>query len=266
MTRRPPRRLPPGHGLYPAYLERHGRERDFVTGYPKHFVEQVVAESELRDVRLRAAREVRRFRGARELRVNVGCGPHGKPGWVNLDARRWPGVDCVFDARKRLPFEDGSVRLLFCEHFLEHLEYSEEVPMFLAECLRCLAPGGVIRLVVPDARRYLEAYVQGDWAALTRIRPLRRGRRDAWLGCPIRTSLELVNLVFRQGGEHRFAWDRETLAHALRRQGFRRMREHACGQSRAAGLALDQAERASESLYVEAERPRAGSGRRRGGA
>ena len=245
-----------GHGLYPDLVERYGARHDFRTAYPRHFMEAARRERALFDVRRGHSREVRRLRGRSGLAVNVGCGPHGRPGWVNIDARPHPGVTCIFDARKRLPFEDGAVRILFAEHFLEHLDFGEEAPLFLAECFRCLEPGGVVRLVVPDAGRYVRACARLDWRALARMRPLRPGRRDAWFGCTVHTPMELLNLVFRQGGEHRFAYDEPTLARVLRLHGFRRVAAARPGRSRAAGLALDRPERFSESLYMEAERPR----------
>ncbi|KKN47989.1 hypothetical protein LCGC14_0657470 [marine sediment metagenome] len=49
-----------------------------------------------------------------------------------------------------LPFDSDSVSFIFSEHFLEHLTV-EEVAPFIVECSRILAPGGVIRSVVPDA-------------------------------------------------------------------------------------------------------------------
>jgi predicted SAM-dependent methyltransferase len=249
------RRLPPGHGLYPAYLENHGQQEDFFDGYPCHFLERLAWENHLAEVRAGHEAQVERLRGRRGIRANVGCGPHGRPGWVNVDATEHPNVDCLFDARKRLPFEDGSVDVLFTEHFVEHLDFSEEAPLFFAECFRSLAPGGVIRVVVPDAGRYLKACAAGDWEVLAQMRPLRAGRRDAWFDCPIHTPVELLNLVFRQGTEHLFAYDCETLSRVLQLHAFVRIEQARAGESRHPELAIDLPERASESLYMEAERP-----------
>ena len=43
----------------------------------------------------------------------------------------------------------------------EHIEPREELPRFLGDCHRALEPGGVLRIIVPDAERYLQAYCQG---------------------------------------------------------------------------------------------------------
>src|SRR5688572_19714431 len=44
----------------------------------------------------------------RGLLVNVGCGPFGINGWVNLDLFMAPGVSMRFDCRWRLPLADAS--------------------------------------------------------------------------------------------------------------------------------------------------------------
>jgi predicted SAM-dependent methyltransferase len=170
---------------------------------------------------------------------------------VNLDLYPAPGVTCLHDARRGLPFEDDSVRAIFTEHVLEHLDYTEEVPSFLSHCLRVLEPGGLLRIVVPDAERYLRAYVQGTWEPLFALRPL-ADQRDHWLGGRYHTRMEVINAVFRQGIEHHFAYDAETLCFALEHAGFHGARQCAFGESQAPDACLDNAGRASESLYVEA--------------
>lgn len=95
---------------------------------------------------------------AKGLLVNLGAGTYGKLGWVNVDISPAPGINCVYDCRKSLPFPNESVKGIFSEHFFEHIDYVEEVPDFLSECYRVLEVGGVIRIIVPDAEQYLFAY------------------------------------------------------------------------------------------------------------
>jgi predicted SAM-dependent methyltransferase len=194
----------------------------------------------------------RRYRRQRGLRVNLGAGETGRPGWVNVDVLNLPGINCVYDCRKRLPFSTGSVKAIFSEHFLEHLDYTEEVPYFVSECQRVLEPGGTLRIIVPDAERYLDAYCSRTWDALAALRPLTAGRTDFYYGCAYNTKMELINVVFRQVSEHKFAYDFETLDFILRTYGFKEVTRRAFGDSRDRDLCLDLASRASESLYVEA--------------
>lgn len=187
--------------------------------------------------------------------VNLGCGSAGRPGWINADAFPGVGINLVYDLRKKIPLTDGIARGIFCEHFLEHLDYAEEVPRFLAECHRILRPGGVIRIIVPDADLYLRAYAQGQWEPLAKIRPLVDGRVDYWYRISYRTRMELINMVFRQGTEHKFAYDWETLQMLLETHGFSEVTLRTFGHGQLPELCIDRPERASESLYVEAVVP-----------
>jgi predicted SAM-dependent methyltransferase len=173
------------------------------------------------------ATAARRFAGQRGLKLNLASGHHPKPGWVNVDLLA-PTADLRLDLREPLPFEDGSADVIYCEHFFEHLSYPNlddglawelETPAhrsdaltFLRECLRVLAPGGTLDIVVPDVEGIIREYVD-------------RGRTpfpyDAWWGpkwCD--TVLHCVNYVFRQGTEHKYAYDDETLQLILRRAGL----------------------------------------------
>lgn len=239
---------------FTARLYRLVRPIRWLIPIPLHTFFPLLYELYLLWMRLTTLSTPRRFRGRSDLLVNLGAGDTGRPGWINVDIFRAPGVNCRYDCRRRLPFADGSVRGIFCEHFLEHLDYSEEVPRFLSECRRVLQPGGVLRVVVPDAGRYLKAYCQAGWKALARLRPLEAGRVDYYYKFPYRTRMELINMIFRQGHQHKYAYDYETLEFVLLRYGFSRVIQQQYGQSLLPELALDREDRAAESLYVEAIR------------
>lgn len=216
---------------------------------PLHVVKVAQYELPMAWLRLTHGALDRRFARSSGLLVNVGCGRNGKAGWVNIDSSSAPETTCVYDCRKRLPLPDGSAKAIFTEHLLEHLEYLEEAPVFLAECRRVLEPGGVLRVVVPDGRKYLKAYSSGDWEQMRAISPMAVGRDTT------RTTLmEIVNEHFRQVGQHRFSYDYETLERLLGETGFAPIAECAFGETRMPGLAIDSPQRAAESLYVEAVR------------
>jgi len=46
----------------------------------------------------------KQYENAKDLLVNLGAGPDGKPGWINVDLYEAPGIKCVYDCRKILPF------------------------------------------------------------------------------------------------------------------------------------------------------------------
>lgn len=239
----------------PAYrpsLLRRAVKRVILFFLPQHAWSSLRFELHMTRVRLGSLLAARRFRNAQNLLVNLGAGTMGKPGWINVDAFSFPGINCTYDMRRGLPFADASVRGIFCEHFFEHIDYHEEAPVLLRECHRVLKPGGVLRLIVPDAGAYLRAYSEEGWDSLTRIRPLKPGRVDFYFGQRYQSKMEAVNVVFRQGAEHKYAYDAETLMNLLRRCGFARVQQQQFGRSRMPEICLDQQMRASESLYVEA--------------
>lgn len=138
---------------------------------PMHTLVELRFEAWLAWLRLSRRGIDERFKSASDLLVNVGCGPRGLDGWVNIDCVPAPGVTCVRDCRTALPLASESAKGVFTEHFLEHLDYYEEAPRFLKECRRILRPGGTLRVIVPDGSKYLEAYCFGDLAAMQSISP-----------------------------------------------------------------------------------------------
>ncbi len=193
-------------------------------------------------------RRLRRLRAARELYVNVACGPQVLDGFVNLDLHPAGGEVVAWDARRSLPLSDGTARGIRAEQFVEHLETIEELPAFLRDCYRTLAPGGVLRLIVPDAERYLHAYCRPDLS----------GFRELDVPDPfpddLPTRMDVINHVFHQRHEHRWAYDFETLAHRLSAAGFGAVQRKSFRQSHDARLAQDRDVHAPYSLYVEAIR------------
>lgn len=186
-------------------------------------------------------------------RVNIGCGDRPTPGWINLELRSASNVH-FWDCRRGLPFSDNAVNTIYAEHAFEHFDLDAEGKRFLQEALRCLRPGGVLRVVVPDAGAYLRAYGE-TWEPLASMRQLearKQGWRDPWLGDIYSTQMQLINAVFRQHGEHKYAYDEETLVLILRQTGFARVIPQRYGVSIDADMAPDSESRKTESLYVEA--------------
>jgi SAM-dependent methyltransferase len=85
-------------------------------------------------------------RQAAARRLNVGCGTDIRPGWVNLDCARLPGVDVVHDLScLPLPFDTGEFTSICAKDVLEHLDY---IPL-LRELHRVLQVGGCLEVQVP---------------------------------------------------------------------------------------------------------------------
>jgi predicted SAM-dependent methyltransferase len=94
-------------------------------------------------------------------RLNWGCGTEPEPGWINSDIKAAPGIDLSCDILDGLPLEDGSIDYIVSIHALPELRYPDIVPA-LTELRRVLAPGGVLRLALPDLDRGIRAYIEGD--------------------------------------------------------------------------------------------------------
>ncbi len=250
--------------IYPNFEQRLANKSGFarlamtaLPFIPRHAYHPFISELNLAFRRLtnRPKRVRESYKSRRDLLVNIGCGERGKAGWENVDLFHSPGVNCVYDCRRGLPFADNTVKGIFTEHFFEHIDYTEEVPFFLSECNRVLQPGGVIRIVVPDAEKYVRAYCAEGWEDLTLVRPLNPDHSDVHFGSRFNTKMEVLNAVFRQYFEHKFAYDFPTLEFLLRRYGFSEVENQSFSRSTLPELAIDSADRVSESLYVEAVKP-----------
>jgi predicted SAM-dependent methyltransferase len=177
------------------------------------------------------------------FKINVGCGRNLKPGWINIDL--CAVADLHLDLREDLPFANDSASCIYSEHFFEHLEYPGEALHFLAESYRTLAPGGKFVVGVPDTEWPLSSYVAADpeyfhIAADKRWHP-------AWCN----TRLHHINYHFRQGSEHKYAYDFETLKLVLEEAGFVHIVRREFDPSQ------DTEARKLGTLYVEAEKPTA---------
>jgi len=176
--------------------------------------------------------------------LNVGAGSHQRQGWYSIDLVH-PGVDIRWDVRWGLPFRSDTVERIHCEHFLEHLEYPRETKSFLGECYRILKPGGELRLIVPDAEKYIQAYVRRDLAFWKNLSDL------GGTPVPFETEIEIMNQAFRMGGEHLFAFDSKTLRLVLSNAGFSKIE---LGDFSSLYLDQHDAWRRVESLYLTARK------------
>ena len=205
-------------------------------------LETLRAELKIRDKHRASLKRLARLAPGPELKLNLGCGRHPRPGWLNVDLHR--DADLQLDLRSAWPFADGSAAVIYSEHFFEHLEYPDEVVAFLAESRRVLAPGGVFSVGVPDTETLLQAYARRDAAFFQHCHDV--GWHPAWCNTPLHS----VNYHFRQGREHKWAWDLETLARVLEEAGFVEARE------RPFDPALDTESRREGTLYVDARKPK----------
>jgi SAM-dependent methyltransferase len=96
---------------------------------------------------------------ARVRRLN--WGGDARRDWINLDRTAGPGVDLVADIREGLPIESGTIDYAVGVNTLQDLALPELGPA-LAELIRVLRPGGMLRLAVPDLDADIRAYAEHD--------------------------------------------------------------------------------------------------------
>jgi SAM-dependent methyltransferase len=130
-------------------------------------------------------------------KINLACGSVfvSDEDWVNLDYS--PSSLAVQRANllSRLPLPDDGAMLVYSSHFVEHIP-RDQVLSFLVECRRVLAPGGVVRLVLPDLGNLCRAYLgyrdqgehaKADFVVLEMIDQCVRSESGGWLGRFYRT-------------------------------------------------------------------------------
>jgi predicted SAM-dependent methyltransferase len=98
--------------------------------------------------------------------LNVGCGSRFHPAWTNLDLVAADPSVLAYDVRRGIPFPENSFEVVYHSHVLEHMEKSD-ARKFIAECVRVLKPGGVLRVAVPDLERIVRDYLTELDAALS---------------------------------------------------------------------------------------------------
>jgi SAM-dependent methyltransferase len=237
--------------------------------------------------------------------LNLGCGTKMNWDWTNVDfsiyaylarhkavikylrltgfmsEERYKRLLCVdpkiirWDLRKGIPFLDESFDVVYCSHFLEHIE-KDSVSFFLKECYRVLKHRGIIRIVVPDLETLVNRYVlsasrmkNGEALALDNhqqaihdlfdqmVRRKPAGRMKQNLVIQIIESF-LLGSTEKTGELHRWMYDRYSLKPLLSGVGFKDIRAESPFTSRIEGwnqFNLDTNEDGSVykpgSLYIE---------------
>lgn len=150
-----------------------------------------------------------------ERLLNLGCGSHYHPAWINLDVRAGRGVQ-AHDMYQPLLFKDDLFDAVYHSHLLEHLP-KRYASLFMRGCYRVLKPGGIIRVAVPD----LEAIAWSYLSYLEELQNIEISQFDgfAWAGTEFVdfedeydwAVIELLDQMTRHlpGGEMFNYWQRQ---------------------------------------------------------
>jgi predicted SAM-dependent methyltransferase len=190
-------------------------------------------------------------------KLNLGCGPVQPTGWVNIDgsqraklASRLTPLDrllvkigvlpptefgrqvTIHNLFKPLPFDDASVACIYSGELWEHFEY-DDAARLTAECFRVLAPGGVLRVCVPDGVAFWQNYLQ-------LFQDLERLPKDERSAEPLRQHVQMyfTEICTRKrwlgsmGHTHKWQFDEIQLIELFESVGFSEVTRGAFHQSR----------------------------------
>ena len=93
------------------------------------------------------------------MKLNLGCGKRnfGKD-WIHIDGSRYEHIhshDIV-----NLPFEENTIDIIYASHVFEYFD-REQANIVLNKWKRCIKPGGVLRIAVPNFEEYTRLYANG---------------------------------------------------------------------------------------------------------
>lgn len=102
--------------------------------------------------------------------INIGAGEYFyHPKWKNYDLYEESLVENVehfynYDLRETAnhPFPENDVDIFYCSHTMEHIP-AESINTVIKRLYDALRPGGILRVIVPDADMILEAYDNLDF-------------------------------------------------------------------------------------------------------
>jgi len=158
-------------------------------------------------------------------RLQLGAGGNDPEGWLNSDIAP-TSKEIYLDVTRPFPFPDGSFQYAFSEHVIEHVSWEGGLAM-LRECHRVLAPGGKLRTVTPNLRKFMLLVADG-------ISPADRKYIDAKLRFhlwPV-TPIPAVYILNREAHDwgHQFLYDPATLRKGLELAGFQQIHEYPVGE------------------------------------
>lgn len=220
----------------------------------------------------------------RGLLLHVGCGFVTPPEWVNLDASwnlvaaRVPGLRRILravglisaeaeqhawadhirycDVTRGLPFQNGEAAVVYASHVLEHLS-RRHAQNFVREAYRVLAPGGILRIVVPDlerlARLYLEQKTNGAANGMTAdqfMEQLRTAPDYSDAALPLKIYRAYLDTL-----SHKWMYDAASLTQLMADAGLLRLKQCAYLESRVSQIAqVERAHRFEDGLCIEGVR------------
>lgn len=173
-----------------------------------------------------------------DIFLELGAGnKKGRDGWLTIDITQH--CDIFWDLSKGIPFPTNSVAKIYSSHFFEHLTF-REINILLQDCMRVLAPNGIFSICVPNAKMYIEAYLEKIPAPKEAF-----GYISAYNNT---TRIDFINYIAYMDGHHKYMFDEENLLFVLKSSGMKNVRLRSFDPD------LDSKERSFESIYAVAQK------------
>ncbi|MEO5995900.1 MAG: methyltransferase domain-containing protein [Chitinophagaceae bacterium] len=179
-------------------------------------------------------------------KINLGCGAVRPKGWVNTDSslnaniQKIPLIGKVItrnfsnvvyndsnvvymNLNRSWKHANDSIDVVYGSHVFEHLS-SKAADLLLKESYRCLKPGGVIRLAVPDlykiCKKYIADFENGQENAYEFIMWAINMHREGQYGPDINMAKKVVYEWQGYPHQHKFMYDERSLGTKLKNAGF----------------------------------------------
>ena len=150
------------------------------------------------------------LRKKEKVKLELGSAEKGKNGFITVD---YMGGDIRHNLTKKLPLDNETVDEIYSSHTLEHFEF-QNIIFIIKECERILKPGGKLNVSVPNARLYIDSYIE------KKIFPLKK----KWYQPAVTDTgsyIDQLNYVAYLNGHHKFLFDEENILNILKMCGFK---------------------------------------------
>jgi predicted SAM-dependent methyltransferase len=173
--------------------------------------------------------------------VKLNIGPGSSAGyfkkyseWEIMDAepsRASAGLKIDFNIFEKIDRPNDYYSSVYASHVLEHIHPAHTIK-FLKEINRVMIRGGIFRIVIPDARKSIEKYLNGEKFSLFERRKKVHGKKlnppmsefEAMKMCFISVTKQSILTSGKNyiPFAHQNAWDFESIKNDLIRSGFAR--------------------------------------------
>lgn len=186
---------------------------------------------------------------------------------VDIDPLR-ADIAMNFNKFEKFPLQDESVLCIYGSHVFEHMSIFK-TPKIFKDCFRVLKNDGFMRMILPDARKSIEEYINGNYEFPLFKKRIKRAEEFYGLKYTLFEAMKedflskagQKNLLGQDSLAHQNSWDFETLQKDLIQAGFEKSKIKRtdfkiteCVDFRFEGTYPSEANQQDRSMYVEIQK------------